>query len=127
MSDVNTIVLTGRPTKDAEVRYTQEQKPVAKFNLAVGRRGEGTDFISVTAFSKTAEFCEKYIRKGERIAVTGRIQTGSYTNKDGVKVYTTDVIADSITLLQPKGAAGTGEEGGFMSIPDGVDEDLPFV
>ena len=134
---MNKIILIGRLTKDADVRYSQGAQPtaIARYTLAVDRKfkkqGEpDADFINCVEFGKLAEFAEKYFRKGTKIAVTGRIQTGSYTNKDGQKVYTTDVIveehefAESKASSQPAQAAPTSSDG-FMSIPDGLDE-LPF-
>jgi single-strand DNA-binding protein len=124
---------------------------IARFTLAVDRRGrrqdgadaQTADFISCVAFGKTAEFAEKYLRQGTKIAVTGRIQTGSYTNKDGVRVYTTDVVVEEQEFAESKNASGQNEGGynsysaptrpnntsisdGFMNIPDGIDEELPF-
>ena len=136
----------GRLTKDPEVRYSQGQNAsaVAKFSLAVDRRfkQEGqpsADFINCVAFGKQAEFTEKYLRQGTKIVVTGRIQTGSYTNKDGNKVYTTDVVVEECEFAESKNAH-QGETNtqtkpqptpndlgnGFMNIPDGIDEELPF-
>ena len=95
---MNQVILMGRLTKDPEIKYTQGDNAmaIAKYNLAVDRMKKGeADFISCIAFGKSAEFAEKYLHKGTKIAVTGRIQTGSYTNKDGQKVYTTDVIVSS--------------------------------
>lgn len=151
---MNKAILMGRLTRDPEIRYTQgdNQMAVSRFTLAVDRQrranrnsDENTaDFISCVAFGKTAEFMEKYIRKGTKIALTGRIQTGSYTNKDGVKVYTTDVIADELEFAESKNSSSNFDSGnsfsgsqqssttptaasdGFMNIPDGIDEELPF-
>nr|DAR78866.1 MAG TPA: Single strand binding protein [Caudoviricetes sp.] len=138
---MNQVCLIGRLTADREVRYTQGENPtaVAKYTLAVDRRykkdGEPTaDFIRCVAFGKNAEFAEKYMFKGRRFGVTGSIQTGSYQNKDGQTVYTTDVIVNSQDFCDSKsegvgfgGGASTDSEG-FMSIPDNVeDEGLPFV
>lgn len=133
---MNKVILIGRLTRDPEVRYSGENndKVVAKYTLAVERRlkkeGDDTaDFIGVTAFGKGVEFSEKYLHKGMKIVVIGRIQTGTYTNKDGQKVYTTDVIADEQEFVESKGAAGEGKPEGT---PDGFDlvvdisEDLPF-
>ena len=138
---MNHVHIMGRPTRDPEVRYGNENNSVAKFTLAVDRRykkqGEEqqADFISCVAFNKQAEFIEKYIKKGVKIVVTGRIQTGSYTNKDGQKVYTTDVVCEEIEFAESKNNnAGAQQEAepssvgdGFMNIPDGIDEELPFV
>lgn len=130
----------------SEVRYTQGQDSmaIARFTLAVDRRGrkqegqQDADFPSCVAFGKSAEFVEKYVHQGTKIVLTGRIQTGSYTNKDNIKVYTTEVIAEDIEFAESKAAAegseGTGghqkpdqtENDGFMNIPEGIDEELPF-
>lgn len=137
---MNKVMLCGRLTRDPEVRYSQngsETKSVARFSLAVDRRGSNdvADFISCISFGKSAEFAEKYLRKGTKIIAIGRIQTGSYTNKDGQKVYTTDVVVDEFEFAESKKeAAGTNGDvpkqavnsEGFMSIPDGIDEELPF-
>ena len=136
----------GRLTRDPEVRYSSGDAAmaIARYTLAVDRRrrqnasdNEPTaDFINCVSFGKSAEFAEKYLRKGTKMLVTGRIQTGSYTNKDGVKVYTTDVVveeqefaesktsspsADGVSDMPP---ASSGD--GFMNVPDGIDEELPF-
>ena len=135
---MNIVVLTGRITKDAEIRYTQSNEPmaIARFTLAVDRKykkdGEqGADFISCVAFGKRAEFMEKYGKKGTKFNLDGSIQTGSYTNKDNQKVYTTDVIVNNIEFGESKGksdapqSAPQTDEDGFMNIPDGLEE-LPF-
>ena len=134
----------GRLTRDPEVRYGgANNTAVARYTLAVDRRfkrdGEPTaDFINCVVFGKAAEFAEKYFRQGLKVAVTGRIQTGSYTNKDGVRVYTTDIFveeqefAESKATSQQNAGASTGSasgpisDDGFMNIPDGIDEQLPF-
>lgn len=145
---MNNVVLMGRLTRDPDVRYSQGENPLAitRYTLAVDRRfkrdGEATaDFISCVSFGKTAEFAEKYFRQGTKIAVTGRIQTGSYTNKEGQKVYTTEVVVENQEFAESKNASGSGDTGytqndrpapsmaagdGFMNIPDGIDEELPF-
>lgn len=140
---MNRVILIGRLTKDPEVRYTQGDSPmaIARYTLAVDRRfkrdGDQTaDFIPCVAFGKGGEFAEKYLRKGTKVAVVGRIQTGSYTNKDGVKVYTTEVIVEEQEFAESKAGgqqntqpAKKEDEGmdGFMNIPDGMDdEELPF-
>lgn len=145
---MNKVILMGRLTRDPDVRWTQgqDQRCVARFTLAVDRRKkqegqQAADFISCVAFGKTAEFSEKYLKKGTKIVTDGRIQTGSYTNRDGQKVYTVDVICDGIEFAESKAAAGrrndeTAQEPpqrmpetdayGFMNIPDGIDEELPF-
>lgn len=144
---MNKVILMGRATRDAEVRYSDGEKStaVARMSLAVDRRfkreGEQTaDFINCVAFGKTAEFLEKYGRKGTKFTLEGRIQTGSYTNKDGQKVYTTDVVIENIEFAESKSSSSSSNEpaeqpapapspssdDGFMNIPDGIDEELPF-
>lgn len=149
---MNKVVLMGRLTRDPEVRYTQGDNPmaIARYTLAVDRRfkreGEATaDFINCVAFGKQAEFAEKYFRQGLKVIVSGRIQTGSYTNKEGKKVYTTDVVIEEQDFAESKErgaayapgtasgrvsgtAAGqpTEDMDGFMNIPEGIDEELPF-
>ena len=146
---MNKVILMGRLTRDPEVRYSQGERPtaVARYTLAVNRTfkraGEpDADFINCVAFGRTAEFAEKYFRQGIRIVISGRIQTGSYTNRDGVKVYTTDIIVDEQEFAESKAssdqsaaafggrpsmAAPSAPIGdGFMNIPDGLDEELPF-
>ena len=143
---MNKVILMGRLTRDPEVRYTagEEAKAIARYTLAVDRRfkreGEATaDFINCVAFGRQAEFAEKYFRQGIKILVTGRIQTGSYTNQDGDRVYTTDVVAEQLGFGESKSAsqshAGGGQKAqgygpadadGFMNVPDGIDEELPF-
>ena len=143
---MNKVILMGRPTKDPDVRYSQgeNQIAIARFTLAVDRRKSknnqdpGADFIGCVAFGRAAEFFEKFIRKGTKILVTGRIQTGSYTNKDGQKVYTTDVVIEDAEFAESKKggeedraardeAALQASGDGFMNIPDGIDEELPFA
>lgn len=124
----------GRPTKDPEVRYTQKQDgsqmAIARFTLAVDRKGRDseTDFITCVAFGKLGEFAEKYIVKGRKYAIVGRIQIGSYTNKDGAKVYTTEVIVDECEFCdsKPDQNAEKQAEPGFMDVPEGIEQDLPF-
>lgn len=140
---MNSVQLVGRFTKDPEVRYSDGGASIARFSLAVDRRfrsenGPTADFPNCIAFGKTAEFIEKYFRKGMRIGLQGRIQTGSYTNQDGIKIYTTDVVVENCEFVESKGAqqqesknednSGFGPAGddGFMNIPDGIDEELPF-
>lgn len=140
---MNKVILMGRLTRDPEVRYGNGQNAtaVARYTLAVDRRfsreGEAaTDFIGCVAFGKSAEFAEKYFRQGTKILVTGRIQTGSYTNRDGRKVYTTDVVVEEQEFAESKANHENGVQGqrravptdadGFMNIPDGIDEELPF-
>lgn len=137
---MNKAILIGRLTRDPEVRYTEGGTSIARFTVAVDRRfkqegGQAADFISCIAFGKTAEFVEKYFKQGNKIVVEGRIQTGSYTNKDGVKVYTTDVVAENVEFGESK-STGSGQvfnpepsladaNDGFMNIGD-IDEELPF-
>ena len=137
----------GRLVRDPDVRYSQGDKStaVARFSLAVDRRfkreGEPqADFINCVSFGRSAEFAEKYLRKGTKIAITGRIQTGSYTNRDGQKIYTTDVVVEEQEFAESKAtSAGNADSrpadrpspsnassDGFMNIPDGIDEELPF-
>lgn len=142
---MNKVSLVGRLTRDVEVRYSQGENAscIARFSIAVNRRfknAEGNyeaDFINCVAFGKSGEFVEKYFKKGMAIGITGRIQTGSYINKDGVKVYTTDVIVEEAEFVENKGGGGnnvstnnttqpTENQAGFMNIPDGIDEELPF-
>ena len=141
---MNKTILMGRLTRDPEVRYSQgdNASAVARFSLAVDRRfkkdGEQTaDFINCVAFGKTAEFIEKYGHKGTKFVVEGRIQTGSYTNKDGQKVYTTDVVVEQVEFAESKNSSGEGvatetsnssasTDTSFMNIPDGISEELPF-
>lgn len=140
---MNNVQLVGRLTRDPEVRYSDNGSTVARFSVAVDRRfrkegQQDADFISCVAFGKTAEFIEKWFRKGERIGLTGHIQTGSYTNQDNQKIYTTDVVADNVEFVESKGSSEGGQSAsrpepssaigdGFMNIPDDVeDEGLPF-
>ena len=139
---MNKVILIGRLTKDPEVRYTQgaTSTAIARYTLAVDRRLKrenepSADFINCVVFGKAAEFTEKYLRKGTKIAVTGRIQTGSYTNKDGQTVYTTDVVVEDQEFAESKGASSDNAtpaknapapNKNFMDIPDTIDEELPF-
>ena len=152
---MNKVILMGRLTRDPEVRQGQSTQ-IARYSLAVDRRfarsNEGgdqqtADFINCVAFGKSAEFAEKYLKKGMKILATGRIQTGSYTNKDGQKVYTTDVVVEDQEFAESKNSQGNGESfggfgggqsdggfapapapqaDGFMNIPESIGEDLPF-
>ena len=177
---MNKVILMGRLTRDPEIRYTQGDNSmcIARYTLAVDRRfnrnagndGNNADFIPCVAFGKSGEFAERYLKKGTKMAITGRIQTGSYTNKDGVKVYTTEVVVEDQEFAESKNASsgGSGNYGGnnygggnsgsysggnggssynggganqaprqsadtsdsldgFMNIPDGIDEELPFA
>ena len=147
---MNRVILMGRLTRDPEVRYSQGERSmaIARYTLAVDRRGrrgqdgndQTADFINCVSFGRAAEFAEKYLRQGVKIAVTGRIQTGSYTNKDGVRVYTTDVVVEEQEFAESKAASASNSGyqaspspspsadigDGFMNIPDGIDEELPF-
>lgn len=146
---MNKVILMGRLTRDPDVRYSQGERSmaIARYTLAVERRGrkkqEGNseqtaDFINCVAFDRAGEFAEKYFRQGQRVLVVGRIQTGSYTNKDGQKVYTTDVVIEEQEFAdsrnsnngnqqpQNQGFSSTGSGDGFMNIPDGVNDGVPF-
>lgn len=147
---MNKVILMGRLTRDPEVRYSQNDQSmaIARFTIAVDRRGrrdgndgqQTADFIGCVAFGRQADFAEKYLRKGTKIAMTGRIQTGSYTRQDGQRVYTTDVVCEEIEFAESKAAAANNGGfvqndrpapsnavgDGFMNIPDGIDEELPF-
>lgn len=141
---MNKVILIGRLTRDPDIRYTQpnsaqEQTCIARYSLAVDRRfrreGENqtADFISCVAFGRQTLFAEKYLHKGMKMAVTGHIQTGSYTNREGQKVYTTDVVIEEQEFTESKAASQTAQqtpapasEDGFMMIPDGLEEELPF-
>lgn len=145
---MNKVILMWRLTRDPEVRYSQSAEPIAiaRYTLAVDRRGrrdngeQTADFISCIAFRQKAEFAERYLQKGIKIAVVGHILTGSYPNRDGQKVYTTDVVIDEQEFAESKAHSqqnnGYQQEpscpyppvsgDGFMNIPDGIDEELPF-
>ena len=134
---MNSVQLIGRLTRDPEIRYTDGGASIARFGLAVDRRfkqenGADADFINIVSFGKTAEFIEKYFHKGMKIALNGRIQTGSYTDKDGKKVYTTDVVAENVEFCESKGTSANNDapapasDGDFMSVPDGIEDELPF-
>lgn len=128
---MNTVVLMGRLTKDPDVRRTNDGTAIGRFTLAVDRmKKDEADFIGCVTFGKTAEFAEKYLRKGTKICGSGRIQTGSYTNKEGQKVYTTDVILERLEFAESKASAqpeAKPDGDGFMNIPDDVDDEgLPF-
>lgn len=141
---MNKVILMGRLTRNAQTRYTEgaESMAISRFTLAVDRRtqrdqeGQSADFISCVAFGKTGQFFEKYGQQGTKFAIEGRIQTGSYTNKDGHKVYTTDVVIETAEFAESKAAAGENQQrpqpapdngDGFMTIPDGIDDELPFA
>lgn len=137
---MNSVQLVGRLTRDPEMRYTDGGSTIARFSLAVDRRyksenGPTADFPNCVALGRTAEFIEKYFRKGMRMGCQGRIQTGSYTNNDGQKVYTTDVVVESCEFVESKASQqpeennngfGPADENGFMNIPADIDEELPF-
>lgn len=142
---MNKVILMGRLTRDPDIRYSQGEKAtaVARFSIAVDRRfkqdGQPTaDFINCLAFGKRAEFLEKYCREGTKLIVEGSWQTGSYTNKDGNKVYTNECLIENCEFAESKAASDGGNSGnagqapnfaandGFMNIPDGIDEKLPF-
>ena len=154
---MNKVILMGRLTRDPEVRYSQggeNSLAIARYTLAVDRRfkrngdDQTADFIGCVAFGRNAEFAEKYFRQGLKIIVSGRIQTGSYTNRDGQKVYTTEVVVEEQEFAESKAASdnyaashpqtsapapapsmpapGAASADGFMNIPDGIDEELPF-
>ena len=146
---MNKVILMGRLTRDPEVRYSQGAEPlaIARYTLAVDRRGrrdsnggdQTADFIQCVSFGRTAEFAEKYLKQGTKMLITGRIQTGSYTNKDGNKVYTTEVVVEEQEFAESKANASQGgfsqadrpvpasaSADGFMSIPEGIENDLPF-
>lgn len=142
---MNKAVLMGRLTRDPEVRYSQGEEPIAiaRYTLAIDRPktkdGESAaDFISCVAMGKNGEFAEKYLRKGTKILIEGNIRTGSYTNKDGQKVYTTDVLVTSHEFCESRGMSeedksardealvSGAQSDGFMNIPDGIEEELPF-
>ena len=156
---MNKVILCGRLTRDPEVRYSQGAEPmaIARYTLAVDRRRsrnndqneQTADFISIVAFGRNGEFAEKYLKKGTKMLITGRIQTGSYTNKEGVKVYTTEVVVEEQEFAESKNSASNGGGNysnydnapsapagnepaptaagdGFMNIPDGIEEELPF-
>ena len=146
---MNKVILMGRLTRDPEVRYSQGEQAtaIARYTVAVDRRfkrdgdAQTADFIGCVAFGRQGEFAEKYFRKGTKVVITGRIQTGSYTNKDGQKVYTTDVVVEEQEFAESKAASNENAGfapadnrpspseaagDGFMNIPDGIDEELPF-
>ncbi len=137
---MNSVQLTGRLTRDPEVRYTDGGMSIARFTLAVNRRfksenGPDADFIRCVAFGKTAEFIEKYFLQGKKMDLNGRIQTGSYTNQEGNKVYTTDIVVENVEFGESKAAQesrggqaaqGAANSDGFMDIPEGIDDELPF-
>jgi len=133
---MNKVIMMGRLTKDPEVRYGQNNTAVARFSLAVDRRykREGqpdADFFNCVAFGKTAEFIEKYLVKGTKVVTTGELQNNNYTDKDGNKRYDVQIMVNEIEFAESKnsnsGAQAKTDKDGFMQIPDGIDEDLPFM
>ena len=137
---MNSVQLVGRFTRDPEVKYTDGGTSIARFSLAVDRRyksenGPTADFPNCVAFGKTAEFIEKYFHKGMRMGCQGRIQTGSYTDNDGRKIYTTDVVVENCEFVESKNSQASeqnnealvkADDDGFMYVPDGIDEEMPF-
>ncbi|CDE43817.1 single-stranded DNA-binding protein [Clostridium sp. CAG:411] len=134
---MNKVILMGRLTRDPEVRYSQnaQQTAVARFTLAVDRRfkrqddDQAADFINCVAFGKTAEFAEGYLKQGTKVVGCGRIQTSSYTNKEGQRVYSTDVVIEELEFAESKKAQENNTEvdaDGFVNIPDGLEDGLPF-
>ena len=141
---MNKVILMGRLTRDPEVRYGtgENSTAVARYTIAVDRRSkrdgeQNADFIGCVAFGRNAEFAEKYLRQGTKIVLTGRIQTGSYTNREGQKVYTTDIVVEEQEFAESKAAGNGGQNNysrpsaaadaeGFVNIPDGIDDELPF-
>lgn len=139
---MNKVILMGRLARNPEVRYSGQGEntlAIARYTLAVDRKyqkngSQTADFISCVAFGKSAEFAEKYLKQGTKICISGRIQTGSYTNKDGAKVYTTEVVVEEHEFAESKKASGANEGSvqgeadgdGFMTIPDGIEDELPF-
>lgn len=147
---MNKVILMGRLTRDPEIRYSQGSEPlcIARYTLAVDRRGrtsqgnneQTADFISCVAFGRSGEFAEKYLKQGTKIVITGRIQTGSYTNQEGRKIYTTEIVVEDQEFAESKASASNNSNGdnysrpvpssanadGFMSIPEGIENDLPF-
>ena len=145
---MNKVILMGRLTRDPEIRYSQGEQStaVARYTIAVDRRfrrdgdQQTADFINCVAFGRQGEFAEKYFRKGIKIAITGRIQTGSYTNREGQKVYTTEVVVEEQEFCESKNANNSNSQqsntanasnqpssgNDFMSIPEGIEDDLPF-
>lgn len=137
---MNKVILIGRLTRDVEMRYSANNNAIARYTLAVNRQFKNSDqeadFLPCIAFGKTAELAGNYLSKGMRIAVEGRIQTGSYTNREGQKIYTTEIVVDRQEFLEKKASSSQPDNGAadaagnyadrFMDIPDGIDEGLPF-
>ena len=125
---MNRVILLGRLSRDPEVRVTQDgQTTIAKFGIAVDRRGkeDKADFFNVTAFNKTAQFAEKYLKKGTKIALSGRLQQDEYTNKDGQRVTNVSVVAEEVEFCESKKTEDKAKDG-FMDVPKDLDEELPF-
>lgn len=123
----------GRLTKDPDVRFTQEGTCVARYTVAIDRyKKDETDFIPCVAFGKQGEFAQKYLAKGKKVFVSGRIQTGSYVNKNGTRIYTTEIVVDGQEFVESKGRQETPQEippksEGFMEIPDNIEDEVPFI
>ena len=138
-NSMNKVILIGRLCGDPEVRWSQGENKIciARYRLAVDRKRkkeekQEADFIPCVALGSNGEFAEKYLKKGMKVAVEGRIQTGSYTNKEGQKIYTTDIVVESHDFCESKGSGSAApaprtDQDGFMNIPDGIDEELPFL
>lgn len=129
---MNIAILMGRLTKDPDISTSQNGTQIARYTIAIDRIGkdQGADFISCVAFNKSAEFAEKYLKKGTKIAIEGMIRTGSYTNKDGQKVYTNDCVVNRVEFAESKKAestnAPTTPNDDFMDIPGDIDDQIPF-
>ena len=134
---MNKVIIMGRLVKDPVTRYTPsngKEMAISRYTLAVSRRkGDEADYISCVAFGSNGEFAEKYLKKGTKIALSGRLQTGSYTNAEGTKVYTVDIVVEEQEFAESKKGSSTEQEeppacneNGFMNIPDGIQEELPF-
>ena len=125
---MNKVLLIGRLTKDPDYRQTESGSSVARYTLAVDRRDKEADFINCVAFGKGADFAYNYLHKGTKVALEGRIQTGSYTNKEGRKVYTTDIIVERHEFCEcrERTAEAPAQKDDFMSVPDSIDDNLPF-
>lgn len=131
---MNKVILIGRLTRDPEIRTAQDGLTIARYSLAVDRQAKEkqADFFRCVTFGKNTEFVERYLKKGTKVAVTGRLQSGSYTDRDGRKVYTVEVVTENHEFVESKAAAERNEQkietsaDGFMNIPDGIDEELPF-
>lgn len=138
---MNKVILVGRLTRDPEVRYTDSGTSIARFSLAVDRKykreGEAeADFLNCTAFGKQAEFCEKYLKQGTKMVVVGRIQNNNYTDKDGQKVYSIQIMVDELEFAESKNASASQTSArpdpstagdGFMNIPEGLEDEVPFA